>query len=235
MGDVSKLSLEQIMQIVAEARQLHSLDEQEDLPMIEGAARSLALVGDKTHTAQSAYDIAHLLGTPDQYVKRIIDTRHPSIDQQLSDVNAHDAKFSVGAVIETYRTKILNRLRLSFPSEDFEDEGSSVTESGKIDGEWRARMKARVYSFNRVALVRQERRRLFRGPLVKQWKLPTPLGIIGFSGSVSSVLAPVEDVGIDLQVKDPCFLRACGDELKALNEKFKAHVSYYSVVTDYTV
>ncbi len=205
----------QLPELVAYAHSLHQFDRmREDQATIDSFSRQLLpYQREEGLTPAEICEIARGVGIPQQYMERALSIRHPSIEQQLGDLNSHGAAPSGDLLKKMYQKGIREALRSALPRDLW--------------------VEKPYYGYNDsiefYQIVPRDSKRKF---LVWEWvtkkkekRLMADLQLCSGSGWIN----------INLQVYHPLFLRACGEAIKELNQKMGKYLHKYTVVNHYEV
>ncbi len=203
----------EFLDLIALADSLRQFDERKGdkavLDAVEGT-----LVHEGNFPVSVAYEVAQSLGISADYMERAIALRYPTVEQQFADIYDHGAIPSFGAIIKTYGNVLIDSVRSSLPTDKF-DLDTYKRGYDAIDGDG----YVRIYHIHET---RHEGRFLFWKTERVEKNRKQIVDLDFFSSRYKSV--PSGKFVLHVQVKDPLFLRACGDSLKELNKHFEEHL-----------
>jgi len=210
-------SITEFLEMIALADSLKHFDERKgDRTVLDGVKRT-AVHGD-SYSIADAYEIARDLEIPADYVERAIALRCPTAEQQRSDIEKYGAVPSSGIIVETYARELTGSLQ-GYNSLDRVDTRSDV------DGGWFIDFgKVRTKTGHKGIIMRKLAKIFERRISMAYFKFE-----LGYDESASG------KIGLDIELRDPSFLRACGDTLNQLHQHFAPQLFSYEVRYNYLV
>ena len=163
---------------------------------------------------KTAYEIGEEIGIPREYLKKALNL-YPSVGEQLSDLDGHNAYEPIDITVQTYRQALNKALTDIYPFHEFKawhDTTSPVfLKFFKIE----RKFKKKVF-FGR-----------FREPKVSVSK--KRLAFLSFSEGSNGHFS------LNAEFDDPLFLHACSRTLKGLNERYERYLKGYSTKRNYRI
>ena len=173
-----------------------------------------------------AYEVAQSLGIPADYMDRAIALKYPSVQQQFANIQEHGADPSFDAVINTYGKVLLNSLTSLLPQDTFD----LAVRNGEA---WNSNGDGIVGIYQRRETTRFERKYLFWERKRVEIERNKLVELNFYSSRYEGI--PSGKFMLHVQVKNPLFLRACGDSLRELNQHFVRYLKHPKMFYHYVV
>ncbi|MCK4647642.1 hypothetical protein KAT24_01790 [Candidatus Pacearchaeota archaeon] len=205
------LSYEEFVDLAARAESLRQYDEKK---------QSLLALPDRDHkgiTVKEWLKEAESIGIDKEYMLKAINTRMPSIVDQLREIKEHNGIPSISSIFETYYNTLEKKLEETLPSK-FRIGGFFLTiEFWKI---------IETEEVEKKGLI-------FKKEIKKKINKKTSFGKLHLLSNANYDNVPKFVVSLDLT--DPLFLHIFGEDIKKLNSYFKKRgfLNSYKVRYDY--
>lgn len=220
---IRTFSESEFLELIAHADSLMRFDKRmEDRELTKEALKTSS--SDNQIPLSTLYEAAKDVDIPFRYIDRALSIRSLSLEEQIKDIGRYGVIPSVVGAAKTYRNSLLGALKSSFPENNFlatELLGGEhhpdiyfleVTEKEEVKRSLRSFFRERSF------LVEYEE----------------SLAHLEFTSEIGG-FAPKGKFNLDILVKKPKFLHACGNTLKKLSEEFLEVTKDYRLRYNYSV
>jgi hypothetical protein len=248
------IPIDELVRIVTEAGLLHQRGFYET-----SLSHLIVRGGDPFGDVSTALELAGSLGIPEERVMAAIEKWYPSVESQLTALEAQGAVATTRAVASTYQVELLQVLREALPSVHFDGEletANRVFDQPHLDSKWRRDYRVRLFVVKQAPAPGQPGRgwrQLFglRRPAVPAEPPRSEVLLATVQVGNELVAAPDAPVlrpsgshlyrgkrlHIVITVGSGVFIKLCGETLTALRHRFGAHngIAAHEVCYDYVV
>jgi len=238
------ITQEQFLYVIERVSQLYEIDrKRRDIAQLDSVKNALARREPSEGIPLSmVYQSAEELGYPTDYVDKAMSIFYPSATEMLADLKKHGSVPTFDNIREIYKSFLIRSLVRHVPLsrigdyESWTNRDEDDKNNCKTNKLWIYQSRTLQMSLITEKVIEKEVKRFLRKKK-KVEEVETDI-----TSLVHLEFFPDEhkDVskgkyGLTITLKDPLFLRLCGDTLKELREEFKDIIEPYNVKHRYVV
>ena len=212
------ITSEEFMHLLALTESLQKYDEKKNNTSLQKSIEDRCEIGDSKMTLGIAADVMKEMGYSSEYFERAVKLRYPSREQMVADLNEHGAKPSFEIIVTTYENKLLQALQIALPTQR-----PTVQHT----------QNPLIHTLTYYELANAKDASCSKKK--KECSDDALQELASARVSNSRLYATDNKFDLSLILKNPLFLRCCGETIKQLNAQFKELLDDYAVIYDYSV